>query len=255
MRMFTHLAALVVASALGLGGLSPWPVAAASEPPAHNNHDPLEGMNRKIFWFNDHVDTYVLVPVAKGWNAIAPARVKQCLSNFFQNLRFPIVAGNDLLQAKPVATISDVGRFVVNTTVGLAGFFDPATSMGLEPHDEDLGQTLGYWGLPPGPYLVLPFFGPSDPRDAIGLAGDSFSWVYPFFIEWFYTFSATGTDLVNARALALRDVEHIKEASLDYYAAVRNAYQQHRDAVVHDRKDMSQEQQQDLYNVENNGGE
>ncbi|MBP1687180.1 MAG: VacJ family lipoprotein [Deltaproteobacteria bacterium] len=255
MRMITPLIALVIASALGLGWLSPAPVAGASEPPANGNYDPLEGFNRKIFWFNDQVDTYMLVPVAKGWNTIAPTRVKTCLSNFFQNLRFPIVAGNNLLQAKPVATLSDIGRFLVNTTVGLAGFFDPATGMGLEQHNEDLGQTLGYWGMPPGPYLVLPFFGPSNPRDTVGLAGDSFSWVYPYFIDWIYTFSATGTDVVNARALALRDVERIKEASVDYYAAVRNGYQQRRDNLVHDRKGMSEEEQQDLYNVESNGGE
>lgn len=256
MRLFTHCVAFVIVSVLGLGWLSPASVAWAADPPAKNNHDdPLEGFNRKIFWFNDHVDTYVLVPVAKGWNAIAPSRVKKCLSNFFQNLRFPMVAGNDLLQVKPVATLSDVGRFLVNTTVGLAGFFDPATDMGLEAHNEDLGQTLGYWGIPPGPYLVLPFFGPSDPRDTVGLVGDSFSTVYPYFIDWIYTFSANGTDIINARALALKDVEHIKEASVDYYAAVRNAYQQRRDALVHDRTGMSEEQQQDLYNVESNGGE
>lgn len=255
MRMCTPLAALVIASVLGLGWLFPPPVAGASAPPAQGNRDPLEGMNRKIFWFNDQVDSYVLVPVATGWNAVAPDRVKKCLSNFFQNLRFPIVAGNDLLQVKPVAMLSDVGRFLVNTTIGLAGFFDPATGMGLVQNNEDLGQTLGYWGMPPGPYLVLPFFGPSNPRDTVGLVGDSFSTVYPYFIDWIYTFSGAGTDTVNARALALTDVERIKEASVDYYVAVRNAYQQRRDNLVHDRKGMSEAEQQDLYDVEDNGGE
>src|SRR5690349_7965567 len=102
MRIFTRLAPLLAAAALGLGWLSPPSAAAASEPSGQSDHDPLEGMNRKIFWFNDHVDTYVLVPVATAWDTILPARVKQCVSNFFQNLRFPIVAGNDLLQAKPL---------------------------------------------------------------------------------------------------------------------------------------------------------
>jgi len=252
MRVCSHFAVLLLVSILGLGSLSP---AAAADPPVQSSHDPLEGFNRKIFWFNDKVDTYVLVPVATGWNTIAPTRVKTCLSNFFENLRFPIVAGNELLQAKPLATLSVVGRFLVNTTIGLAGFFDPASSMGLERHNEDFGQTLGYWGMPPGPYLVLPFFGPSNPRDTVGLAGDSFSMVYPYFIDWIYTFSATGTDVVNARALTLKDIERIKEASLDYYVAVRSAYQQRREALVQDRKEMSAEQQQDLYNVEDNGGE
>ena len=120
--------------------------------------------------------------------------MKQCVSNFFQNLRFPIVTGNDVLQAKPLAAASDVGRFVVNTTVGVAGFLDPATGWGLEQHNEDFGQTLGYWGVPPGPYLVLPFFGPSNPRDAVGLAADSFSTVYPYFIDYVYTVSANATN-------------------------------------------------------------
>src|SRR5512140_45443 len=152
-----------------------------------NNHDPLEGMNRAVFWFNDQVDDYVIEPAAKGWDKIAPDRVKKSLSNFFQNLRFPIIAGNNLLQGKPIQSASDVGRFVVNTTVGVLGFFDPASDWGLAPHNEDFGQTLGYWGVPPGPYLVLPFVGPSNPRDAVGLAADSFSIVYAYFIPLEYT--------------------------------------------------------------------
>ncbi|MFI5398959.1 MAG: VacJ family lipoprotein [Candidatus Binatia bacterium] len=255
MRILTRLTLFIAAASFGLGWLPPSLTAAASESSAQSNHDPLEGMNRKIFWFNDKVDTYIFVPVATGWDAIAPTRVKRCVSNFFQNLRFPIVTGNDVLQAKPLAAASDVGRFVVNTTVGVAGFFDPATGWGLEQHNEDFGQTLGYWGVPPGPYLVLPFFGPSNPRDTVGLAADSFSTVYPYFIAYVYTFSANATNIINARALGLKDVQQIKDASLDYYAAVRNWYEQRRAALVHDRKGLSEEQQQDLYNVETNDGE
>jgi phospholipid-binding lipoprotein MlaA len=255
MRKLTPLAAFAAAAWLGLGWLSPSPAAAASDAPHHANYDPIEGMNRKIFWFNDQIDTYMLVPVAKGWDAIAPDRVKRCVSNFFQNLRFPVVAGNNLLQAKPVATLSDIGRFLMNTTVGVAGFFDPATKWGLEQHNEDFGQTLGYWGVPPGPYLVLPLLGPSDPRDTVGLAADSFSTVYPYFVDYVYTFGAAGVDLVNERALVLKEVEQIKGASVDYYAAVRDFYRQRRDALVHDRAGLSQEQQQDIYNLEANGGE
>jgi phospholipid-binding lipoprotein MlaA len=252
-RKITHLAAVAAAAWLGLGWLSP--AAAASEAPRHAHHDPIEGMNRKIFWFNDKFDTYILVPVATGWNTIAPTRVKRCVSNFFQNLRFPIVTGNDVLQAKPLAAASDIGRFLVNTTVGVAGLFDPATGWGLEQHNEDFGQTLGYWGVPPGPYLVLPIFGPSNPRDTVGLAADSFSTVYPYFIAYIYTFSANATNIINARALVLKDVQQVKDASLDYYVAVRNWYEQRREALVHDRKGLSEEQQQDLYNVETNDGE
>src|SRR5262249_18715632 len=174
-------------------------------------------------------------PVAKGWKAITPARFRQCLSNFFVNLRFPIVAGNDLLQGKPLAAATDVGRFLVNTTAGYARVFRPAPRLGIPPHDEDFGQTLGYWGVPPGPYLVLPFFGPSDPRDTVGLVADSFSRVYPYFVDFVYTFGASGTDIVNARSQVLTEVDEAKAASLDYYVAVRNAYEQRRDALVHDR--------------------
>lgn len=224
--------------------------AAAGSPAAQENHDPIEPFNRAMFWFNDKVDGYVLEPAAKGWDWLLPNRVKKSVSNFFQNLRFPIVAVNDLLQFKLVRSASDVGRFAVNTTAGVLGFFDPATDWGLEQHDEDFGQTLGFWGIPPGPYLVLPFLGPSDPRDAVGLAADSFSTVYPFFIPIYYTIGGRAVDIVNYRALVLRDVEQAKQASLDYYVAVRNAYRQRRAALVSDEAQMSPQEQEDLYNVE-----
>ncbi len=224
--------------------------AAAHSPAVETNHDPLEGMNRGIFWFNTQVDDYVLEPVAKGWDKIAPDRLKKSVSNFFHNLGFPIVAVNNLLQGKVVRSASDVGRFAVNTTIGFLGFFDPATEWGLEQHNEDFGQTLGYWGVPPGPYLVLPFFGPSDPRDTVGLAADSFSIVYAYFIPFYATFGAGAVDVVNRRALVLREVRQIKEASFDYYIAVRNAYRQHRAALVSDQKEMSEKTQEELYEVE-----
>ncbi|MFQ5665050.1 MAG: VacJ family lipoprotein [Candidatus Binatia bacterium] len=219
------------------------------------DHDPLEAMNRKIFWFNDHVDTYILVPVATGWDKITPARVKKSVSNFFANLNFPVVALNNLLQGKFLHAGSDVGRFAVNTTVGLLGFFDPASGWGLTQHEEDFGQTLGRWGLPPGPYLVLPFFGPSDPRDAVGLGVDSATLVYPFLVDIKYTVAATGVQVINARALVLKEVRDLKEASFDYYVAVRNAYQQRREALVHDRSGPAEEDQKELYTIETDGGE
>ncbi|MBI4516227.1 MAG: VacJ family lipoprotein [Deltaproteobacteria bacterium] len=243
MIRLVRLAALVVVLALARAGTAATDL----------NHDPLVRYNRAMFWFNDRVDVYVLEPVATGWDTIAPNRVKQALSHFFQNLRFPIVAGNNLLQAKFVDTASDIGRFVINTTVGVAGFFDPATPLGLEEHNEDFGQTLGYWGVPPGPYLVLPLLGPSNPRDTAGLLADSFSTVYPFFVEFQYLVGARTIDLINARALALNDVRRLKEASLDYYTAVRNGYGQHRQRLVQDEAEMTEQQQTDLYTIEPNG--
>jgi phospholipid-binding lipoprotein MlaA len=213
------------------------------------NHDPLESMNRGIFWFNDHVDTYVLVPVATVWDKVMPNRVQRSISNFFGNLRFPIVAGNDLLQAKFKHAATDVGRFVVNTTVGVAGFFDPASDWGLEARNEDFGQTLGYWGVPPGPYLVIPILGPSDIRDTGGLVVDGFSTVYPWFVDFIYTISARAVDVVNARSLYLKEVDEAKAASVDYYAAVRNAYVQRRKSQVNDGE-TSKEESEDLYTID-----
>ncbi len=214
------------------------------------NHDPIESVNRGIFWFNDKVDTYVLVPVATVWDKVMPSRVQRSISNFFTNLRFPIVTLNDLLQAKFKHAASDVGRFAVNTTVGVAGFFDPATDWGLEYHDEDFGQTLGYWGVPPGPYLVIPILGPSDIRDGGGLVVDGFSSVYPWFVDLIYTVSARAVDVINTRSLYLKQVEEAKAASLDYYAAVRSAYMQRRESLVNDGAAAPKKDDEDLYNID-----
>jgi phospholipid-binding lipoprotein MlaA len=134
--------------------------ACAGRQPARLDYDPAESFNRKMFWFNDKADVYVLEPVAKGWDFIVPGRVQTSLSNFFRNLSFPVVFINSALQAKPHAAATELARFMANTTFGLAGFFDPATSWGMAWQEEDTGQTLGYWGIPAGPYLVLPFLGP-----------------------------------------------------------------------------------------------
>ncbi len=221
-------------------------LAAAAEPDA----DPIEPVNRAVFWFNDQVDIYVLEPTARGWHWAMPDRVEKCVGNFFGNLRFPIVTLNNILQGKLIDAGSDVGRFVVNTTVGVAGFFDPATDFGLAEHYEDFGQTLGTWGLPPGPYLVLPLIGPSNFRDGVGWIADSAAAVYPWFIPWYYSAPAQGVRTVNARAQVLHDVEQLKEASFDYYSAVRDGYVRYRKAQISDSAEMSEEEQEDLYRVE-----
>ena len=243
--------ALPVAAALYALGCVVTAAAAASE----RNGDPIEPVNRGIFWFNEQVDDYVMVPVAKGWKWVTPAVVRKSVSNFFQNLRFPIDTANNLLQGKLARTGSSVARFAVNTTVGGLGLFDPATGWGLERYTEDFGQTLGYWGVPPGPYLVLPFLGPSNPRDGVGLAADGFSTVYPWFIAFYYASGATAVNFVNARAGVLTEVEELRRASLDYYVAVRNAYMQHRENEVNDRTGMSEQEQRDLYTIPANGDE
>ena len=197
--------------------------------------DPLEGMNRRIFWFNDRLDVYILEPTAKGWDFVMPQRAEICIRNFFWNLLFPIVTVNNLLQWKPMYAAESVGRFAVNTTVGVAGLFDPATGWGLEPHWEDFGQTLGWWGLGSGAYLVLPILGPTSVRDGAGMIVDYPLTVTPFFIEWYYLTGARVIETVNTRALYLETIKNAKESSFDYYTFVRNAYLQRRTGLVNDR--------------------
>ncbi|WP_372523832.1 VacJ family lipoprotein [Sulfuricaulis sp.] len=137
-----------------------------------NTHDPLEGFNRAMYTFNDKFDRYLLKPVAKGYRAITPKPVRKSVSNFFSNLHEPMVMLNNLLQGKPAQAASDLGRLLVNSTGGIVGLFDVATKLGLPRHNEDFGQTLAVWGVGDGPYLVLPFFGPSNMRDGPALVVD-----------------------------------------------------------------------------------
>jgi phospholipid-binding lipoprotein MlaA len=198
-------------------------------------YDPWMGFNRKIFWFNDQLDNYVLAPVATGWHTVTPQPMQDGISNFFSNLRFPVNLVNNLLQGKPIAGAKAIGRFTINTVLGAGGFLDPASEIGLGPQEEDFGQTLGVWGVPPGPYLVLPLLGPSNMRDAPALAVDAAASITPFFIDGWILFGARVVDVVNTRAQFLKAVEDAKAASLDYYTFVRNAYLQRRDALIHDR--------------------
>jgi phospholipid-binding lipoprotein MlaA len=198
-------------------------------------YDPWMGFNRKIFWFNDQLDTHVLAPVATGWHTVAPQPMQNGISNFFSNLRFPVNLFNDLLQGKPIDGAKAVGRFTVNTILGFGGFLDPASELGLKSHDEDFGQTLGVWGVPPGPYLVLPVLGASSARDAPALAVDSAAAITPFFIDGWILVGARVVDVINTRAQFLKAVEEAKAASLDYYTFVRNAYLQRREALIQDR--------------------
>lgn len=135
--------------------------------------DPFEGFNRRMYYFNAKADEYVLLPIVKGYQAIAPAPVEKGVSNFFSNLGELPTLANALLQLKFGVAATSFGRFALNSTVGLAGLFDVASPIGLKPQNEDFGQTLGYWGVGSGPYLVLPLLGPSSVRDATGLAVDS----------------------------------------------------------------------------------
>lgn len=235
--------------ATGLAACGP-PVARGLHNEARTDFDPLQRLNRKTFWFNDKLDVYVLAPVARGWDRVAPDPVERSVSNFFVNLRAPIVIANELLQLKVKDGASDFGRFAVNSTVGVVGLFDYATPLGLPQHVEDFGQTLGWWGLPAGPYLVIPLLGPSNIRDAVGLAGDSTVSVLPWFVRWWILSTGKVAETINARALVLQQVEEAKRASFDYYVFVRDAYLQRRNALMNDRAVGTNIDQEELYHPE-----
>ncbi len=136
-------------------------------------NDPWEGMNRSIYRFNSYADRWVLNPAVSAYEFIFPGVVRKSISNFFTNLDNIQTVINQILQAHPVPALQTTGRFLVNSTIGVAGLFDPATPIGLPQHYEDFGQTLGRWGMGPGPYVVLPLFGPSFARDAVGRGVDA----------------------------------------------------------------------------------
>lgn len=202
---------------------------------AHNHpRDPLEPLNRGIYAFNDGLDTVILKPIAQGYRAVLPQFVRTGIGNFFSNLDDITVIANSILQLKIPQAASDIGRFAINSTLGLLGFLDVATHLGLEKHNEDFGQTLGYWGIGGGPYLVLPFLGPSSFRDAVGRWVDSYTDVV-----WREDHIRTrnqlyGTRVVQNRSRLLDTEKVLETAAIDEYAFIRDAYLQRRRNLVYD---------------------
>jgi phospholipid-binding lipoprotein MlaA len=202
---------------------------------AKNPKDPIEPFNRGVYQFNETVDRYALKPVAQGYRAVVPPPVRGGVTNVFGNFRDVTSAINNLLQLKVGTALSDVARVAVNSTIGILGVFDVAGHIGLDKHDEDFGQTLGWWGVPDGPYLVLPIFGPSTVRDSVGLVGDYFTDPQFFLIEESpYTWIALGTRIVNFRANLLEAERIFNQAAIDRYAFLRDAYLQRRRNQIYD---------------------
>lgn len=202
-----------------------------AEPASPAERDPWEGFNRTMFTFNDTLDFYILKPVATGYDKAMPDPLQDGVTNFFNNVGEIKTIFNDLLQFKFKQAGLDSTRFLVNTTVGVFGFIDIGSRIGLDRHDEDFGQTLGYWGVESGPYIVLPLLGPNTLRDSAGMVPDYYISPYNAVDHDLTRYSIRAMDIVDLRA-GLLDVE--KLIAGDRYTFFRDAYLQRRDFLVSD---------------------
>jgi len=235
-KLLTQLVCLTLAGTLGGCATS-----------ARDTRDPLENWNRGVQTFNDNLDDYAMKPIAKGYQWITPSFVDIGVSNFFSNINDIGVTINDLLQFKLTQTGLDGSRFIVNTVAGVGGLVDVASMIDLPKHNEDFDQTLGFWGVPAGPYLVLPLLGPSSPRGVSGLVGDAA--MNPFTYLSFGVISgiesgvgsaisggAFALNAIDLRADNLGTEKIASEAAIDRYEFFKNAYFQRREHLIHDGK-------------------
>jgi phospholipid-binding lipoprotein MlaA len=219
-------------------------VGCATQPPAKRNpRDPWERMNRATYSFNDKFDRAIARPVARGYRKAVPHFVQTGVRNFFDNADTPIVMVNDLLQGQFRSFLSDTGRLLLNTTIGVGGLGDPATAAGLEKNDRDFGQTLGVWGVKSGPYLVLPFLGPSDVRDTVGKVADTYTTPRSYIHNTYWKYGLWLTEKVDARSRLLA-ADQLLDGAYDPYGFLRNAYLQHRDFKVNGGQSPSEEDQE-----------
>lgn len=219
------LACTIFAGCASSGNVAP--------PESRSPADPWEPMNRRIDAFNTAGDKVTLKPVAKGYRKVVPSIARRGVSNFYDNLTTPWTAVNNFLQGKGAAGVSDIGRFLINSSVGLLGILDVGTALGLEQHDEDFGQTLAVWGVADGPYVVIPFFGPSTLRDALVTPLDILA--NPLY---HYRNSSVRDKLIGLQILDMRtrllNAERLLSDSADRYITIRESYLQNRNYVIHD---------------------
>lgn len=228
--------ALSLLTAVLLGGCASVPSDPAERQAYYETNDPVEPVNRTIFRFNQGLDSVILKPIATIYKKVLPQTLQDGIRNFLNNLRTPVILANNLLQGDLDGAHNTIARFTTNTVIGFAGFGDPAGDLGAKYRSEDFGQTLGVWGMGEGPYLMLPLFGPSNPRDLIGLIVDSVS--DPIDI-W-----ADNTDRnaipisrllvrgIDRRARNLKTLDELEKSSLDFYATVRSLYRQIREDEI-----------------------
>jgi phospholipid-binding lipoprotein MlaA len=222
--------------------------AAAVQPPPGENHgvysDPLSGFNEPMFTFNLKLDDWVLRPVASGYSVIAPQQVREGVGRFFNNVRVIPRFANNLFQLKLAEAGGEVARFGINTTLGVAGIFDPADQwFGLKEHPNDFGLTIRYYNIPTGPYVMLPFFGPSTVGDTVGLIADGamnpMDYLLPTWLTITVSAGQRAVEAVNYRSLHMNQFEEADRYAIDLYGAVQDAYLQTRD---HEVKVLHQEQ-------------
>jgi phospholipid-binding lipoprotein MlaA len=229
------LRALLLGVVVGLGGLSLAGCAGTASPEALAANDPLEPMNRRMLVANQHFDEIFFIHTLHRYQSL-PQVVRTGVGNFLRNLAAPTVFVNDVLQGQPKRAGTTLVRFVLNSGPGLGGLFDPATRLGLPQHSEDFGQTLSVWGVGEGPYLILPLLGPSNPRDAVGLAADTFA-LDPtnhihFKNHFWWAAGRQYVRVLDLRAQTFDTLQGIERSSVDYYAALRNLYRQARDNEI-----------------------
>ena len=239
----TAPALLLVIACLTLFGCASLPPNSKRDP-----RDPWERMNRTTFKVNMALDHAIARPVARTYEKVTPRQVRTGVSNFMDNLFYPVTMVNDVLQLKFKPFAQATGRFVLNTTVGVGGLFDPASQVGLPKNEEDLGQTFGYWGAGPGPYFVIPILGPSDVRDGIGKIGDGWMSPLSYVNNNYVRYGVYGVSLVDTRYRLLPQDKLLDEA-YDPYTLLKNAYLQRRqyqvtDGQLSDKQLQQQDQQQ-----------
>ncbi len=223
-RSPVKMAVAVALLAVALGGC------ATSE----NHKDPVEGFNRAMFAFNEGLDTVIIKPVAQGYDAVMPSPVRTGVTNFFGNIGDFFIGVNNFMQGKPEEAASDIGRVLVNSTIGILGLIDVASDMGMDKHEEDFGQTFGRWGVGDGAFVVVPVFGPRTVRDTAGLVLDMAADPVAHIEHVPTRTSLSVLRLVDTRADLLPADKVIEEAALDKYAYVRDGYLQRRRNLIHD---------------------
>lgn len=228
---------MVVGLALAISACATPPTDPAARADFDRTNDPLEPMNRKILDFNLFVDRILFKPVAQGYRWIVPEYGRNRLRNFLDNLNEPVIFINDTLQGEFSRANTTAGRFLFNSTFGIGGLWDRASEIGMEKQSGDFGQTLYSWGVPDGPYLMLPILGPSNPRDAVGLAVDSY--LDPFFWGLTVHYGATNSGLyrwvvtgIDERSRNIESFDEIQKNAIDLYAQLRSLWRQHRAAEL-----------------------